>query len=38
MSDIDAAVARYDVSDAWDYASEVVQAEVRSPLDKVIPV
>lgn len=38
MNDIDAEVARYDAGDAWDHTSDVVEAAIRRPLDKVIPV
>ena len=38
LSPLDEAVARYDAGDAWDDASEVVELDVRAPLDKVMPV
>ena len=38
MSDIDQAVKQYEAGGAWDDASEVVEAEVKRPLDQVIPV
>ena len=38
MSVVDEAVKRYEGGDAWDDESEVVDIQVRKPLDKVIPV
>lgn len=38
MSDIDKAVERIEQSDAWDKTDEVVQLEIKRPLDKVIPI
>jgi hypothetical protein len=38
MSGVDDAVKRYEAGDAWDDESEVVDIQVRKPLDKVIPV
>ena len=38
MADIDKAIKRIEQGDAWDEGDEVVQVEVKKPLDKVIPV
>ena len=38
MGDIDKAVARMEKGNAWEETDEVVQIEVKRPLDKVIPV
>ena len=38
MADLDKAVERIEQGEAWDKTDEVVQAEVKKPLDKVIPV
>jgi len=38
MTDLDKAVERIEQGEAWNEADEVVQAEVKKPLDKVIPV
>ena len=38
MTDLDKAVERIEQGEAWDETDEVVQAEVKKPLDKVIPV
>jgi len=38
MDDIDEAVKRIEGSDAWEEDDEVVQLDVKRPLDKVIPV
>jgi len=38
MADLDKAVERIEQGDAWDETDEVVQVEVKKPLDKVIPV
>lgn len=38
MNDWDKEIERIDQGDAWDETDEVVQVEVRKPLDKVIPV
>ncbi len=38
MTDIDKAVEKIEQGDAWEETDEVVQVEVRKPLDKVIPV
>ena len=38
MADTDKEVERIEQGDAWDENDEVVQLEVKKPLDKVIPV
>jgi len=38
MVDIDKAVERIEQGDAWGKRDEVVQIEVKRPLDKVIPI
>ena len=38
MADLDKEIERIEESDAWDETDEVVQVEVKKPLDKVIPV
>jgi hypothetical protein len=38
MADIDKAVEKIEKGDAWEETDEVVQVEVKKPLDKVIPV
>lgn len=38
MADLDREVERIERGDAWDESDEVVQVEVKKPLDKVIPV
>ncbi|MFQ5852920.1 MAG: hypothetical protein ACE5JU_20360 [Candidatus Binatia bacterium] len=38
MTDLDKEIERMEQGDAWDEADEVVQIEVKKPLDKVIPV
>lgn len=38
MADIDKEIQRIEQGDAWDEGDEVVQVEVKKPLDKVIPV
>ena len=38
MANLDEAVERIEQGDAWDETDEVVQVEVKKPLDKVIPV
>ena len=38
MADTDKEVERIEQGDAWDGTDEVVQLEVKKPLDKVIPV
>ena len=35
---IDEAVARIEAGDAWEDGDEVVEVEIKRPLDKVIPV
>jgi hypothetical protein len=38
MADIDKEIQRIEQGDAWGETDEVVEVEVRKPLDKVIPV
>ena len=38
MADLDKEIQRIKQADAWDESDEVVQVEVKKPLDKVIPV
>jgi hypothetical protein len=38
MADIDKAVERIEQGDAWGKRDEVIQIEVKRPLDKVIPI
>jgi len=38
MADIDKAVEKIEQGNAWEETDEVVHAEVKKPLDKVIPV
>ena len=38
MSDIDKEIQRIEQGEAWDETDEVVEVEVKKPLDKVIPV
>ena len=38
MPGIDDAVARIESGDAWQKTGEVVEIEIKRPLDKVIPV
>jgi hypothetical protein len=38
MDDIDREVKRIDEGEAWEETDEVVEIEVKRPLDKVIPV
>ena len=38
MADLDKEIERIERGDAWDESDEVVHAEVKKPLDKVIPV
>lgn len=38
MADIDREIERIEQGDAWEEADEVVEVEVKKPLDKVIPV
>ena len=38
MADLDREIQRIEQGNAWDEADEVVQVEVKKPLDKVIPV
>ncbi|OGN91508.1 MAG: hypothetical protein A2Z70_03645 [Chloroflexi bacterium RBG_13_48_17] len=38
MADIDKAIKKIEAGDAWDESDEVVQVDMKKPLDKVIPV
>jgi hypothetical protein len=38
MAEIDKEIERIEQGDAWEDTDEVVQVEVKKPLDKVIPV
>jgi len=38
MSDIDEEVQKIEKGETWEEADEVVEMEVKRPLDKVIPV
>ena len=38
MAGLDEEIQRMEQGDAWDESDEVVQVEVKKPLDKVIPV
>lgn len=38
MADLDKAIKDIEQGNAWDESDEVVQVEVKKPLDKVIPV
>lgn len=38
MPEIDAEVERLEEGEAWEETDEVVELEVKQPLDKVIPV
>ena len=38
MADSDKEIERIEKGDAWDESDEVVQLEVKKPLDKVIPI
>lgn len=38
MNDIDREVQRLEEGEAWEETDEVVEVEVKRPLDKVIPV
>ncbi|MGB2799262.1 MAG: hypothetical protein WBC82_05415, partial [Dehalococcoidia bacterium] len=38
MDDLDKEIDRIEQGDAWDENDEIVQLEVKKPLDKVIPV
>ena len=38
MTDLDKAIKEIEQGNAWDESDEVVQIEVKKPLDKVIPV
>lgn len=38
MASVDKEIQRIEQGEAWDEADEVVEVEVKKPLDKVIPV
>ena len=38
MADLDKELQHIEQGDAWDESDEVIQVEVKKPLDKVIPV
>jgi hypothetical protein len=38
MTDIEREIQRIDTEDAWEETDEVVEIEVKRPLDKVIPI
>ncbi len=38
MADLDKEIQHIEQGDGWDEGDEVVQVEVKKPLDKVIPV
>ncbi|MDD4859056.1 MAG: hypothetical protein PHR56_02500 [Dehalococcoidales bacterium] len=38
MADMDKAIEKIEQGNAWDETDEVVQVDVKKPLDKVIPV
>lgn len=38
MANIDKEIKRIEQGEAWDETDEVVEVEVKKPLDKVIPV
>ena len=38
MADIDKAIKKIEQGNAWDESDELVQVEIKKPLDKVIPV
>ncbi len=38
MNDLDKEVERIEQGEAWDESDQVVQLEVKKPLDKVIPI
>ena len=38
MADMDKEIERIEQGDAWDESDEVIQVDVKKPLDKVIPV
>ena len=38
MADLDKEIQRIEQGDAWGESDEVVEVEVKKPLDKVIPV
>lgn len=38
MSDVDKEIERIEQGNAWEETDEVVELEVKKPLDKVIPI
>jgi hypothetical protein len=38
MSDIEQRIQQFDEGEAWDETDEVVEIEVKCPLDKVVPI
>ena len=38
MADLDKEIERIEQGDAWNESDEVIQVEIKKPLDKVIPV
>ena len=38
MADLDKAIKEIEQGNAWNESDEIVQVEVKKPLDKVIPV
>ncbi len=38
MNELDKEIERIEKGEAWDETDEVVQVEVKKPLDKVIPI
>ncbi|MBI2166466.1 MAG: hypothetical protein HYU29_08735 [Chloroflexi bacterium] len=38
MTDLDKEIQRIEQGNAWDESDEVVEVEVKKPLDKVIPI
>jgi hypothetical protein len=38
MADIDKAIKKIEAGDAWDESDEVLQVDMKKPLDRVIPV
>ncbi len=38
MGDLDKEIERIEQGEAWDETDDVVQVEVKKPLDKVIPI
>jgi hypothetical protein len=37
-AEVEREIARLETGDAWEEADEVVEIEVRRPLDKVVPI